>query len=161
MPVAENSFFVAGHYTATWNSTDIGTTEDGFTINPSSFREPIKIDDYGDAEVNAIFRGININLTFELVQFGSTGAALLTDAIWGDTPGTINDVGQTYVTARAKELILTPVSGINSNNRVYTFPIVVPNQSHGGFKLNTKNRRLRADLMVYPNISTGLVFTRT
>ena len=74
---ADSSRFVAGHYTAAFtggaenaaSSLDIGTTETGFDIRPQFYREDIRTDDWGDILVDGIYRGFNVYLSFELVQW--------------------------------------------------------------------------------------------
>ncbi len=156
---ADSSGFVSGHYLATWNALDLGRTEIGFKIRPNYHIEPIRDDAYGDAVVDGIYRGYDLFIDFDLTLWTAAERQNFQYAFDGGTPGTIQGVGQTIVGSFAKQLILTPVSGINSNNATYTFPLTAPEPGHGEFDLNTKWRRLKCRLKVYPALSTGVLFT--
>lgn len=155
---ADASGFVAGHYTGTYNSLDVGTTEQGFMIDPVFHREDIRTDDFGDTIVDGIYRGYNLRISFELIRW----SAAARDALmfpFDATLGTLAGIGQTIVGSFAKSLVLTPVSGINSNAKTYTFPLCVADGNHGGFNLNTRTRRARCNLLVFPHPTTGVLFT--
>lgn len=161
--MADNSTFVAGHYTASYASLDIGTTEVGFELRPTYYREDIKIDDFGDAIVDGIYRGYNLRLSFELSQWAATGRELLQfpfDLEDAGSVGTIRFVGRT-VRSFSAALVLTPVADINTNNNIFTFPEVTPDGDHGAWNLNTKLRRVRCNLLVLIGLSSGLMWTES
>ena len=162
---ASASEFVAGHYTSTWNAVDLGKTEVGFSLRPMWYKEDIRIDDFGDTTVDGIFRGANVRLSFELIQWGEAGVQNL---VWhymkvvGTTPaiGSIDvaKVGQPIAEWMA-QLVLTPVSAVNLSLKTYTFPLCAPDTDHGAFNLNSRLRRATCNLIVYPNLTTGVLFT--
>lgn len=161
---ADTSSFVAGHYTATYGGVDIGTTETGFELRPTYYKEDIKIDDFGDTIVDGIYRGYNLRVTFELVQWTSAGREALQfpfDLEDGGTLGTIRFVGRT-LKSFSEALVLTPVADINVANLTYTFLNVTPDGDHGAWNLNTKLRRVRCNLLCLMNsLSGGVVWTET
>lgn len=159
----DTSKFVAGHYLFTYDGVDLGTTELGFDLRLTYYREDIRIDDFGDAIVDGIFRGHQVRLTADLSQWGAAGRELiqfLFDKEQAGSIGTIQLVGRT-VKSFAKQLIATPVADINSNNKIYTFPLVVPDGDHGGWSFNTKLRKVRMSLIALVNITNGLVFAES
>lgn len=160
---ADTNTFVAGHYTATYGGADIGTTEVGFTIAPVFNREEIRIDDYGDAIVDGIWRGYNLRVRSQLSEWAAAARENLQfrfDKEDGGTLGQMQLIGQT-LSKFAEPLVLTPVSGINSNNLTYTFPLAIPEPNHGSFNINTKLRKVDIDLLILPNRSTGVLFTQS
>ncbi len=159
----DTSKFVAGHYIATYDGVDVGTTEVGFDLRLTYYKEDIRIDDFGDAIVDGIFRGHQVRITSELSQWGAVGRELFQfvfDKEEAGSIGTIQLVGRT-LQSFAKPLILTPVANINVNNKIYTFPLVVPDGDHGGWNFNTKTRKVRISVLALVNITSGLVFTET
>ena len=121
--------------------------------------EPIRTDDLGDTQVDGIYRGYNVRISFECIQFGTSfgDGSTLTQFQFpfdGTTPGTIAGIGQTLVGTFAKALVLTPVAGINSHNQVRTYWNCIADRDHGGITLNTKNGRLRCNLLALPSGGT-------
>lgn len=167
---ADTSNFVAGHYTVTIANSSgasplsIGTTEQGFRMTPRINGEEIRIDDFGDSVVDGIYRGYNILINCSLSQWGAAGrqrAQFVFDEVVG-TLGTVGLIGQTWVGGGfARQIVFTPVSGINSNNKIYTFPLCIPQGDHGGFELNTRLRRINMNWLALVNATTGVVFTET
>lgn len=151
---AVTSQFLAGHYEATYDNTDIGTTEVGFNLNRTWNREDIRVDDFGDTVVDAIYRGYSLSIDFQLSSWSVVAIDKLMHPFSG-TMGVVTDVGQAVFTVIAKELVLTPVTGINDLNLTYTFPRVVPDRDHGSFSLNTKLRRFRCSFLVLTNEDGG------
>lgn len=160
---ADTSSFVAGHYTLTYNGVDVGTTEQGFEMRPRYSREDIKVDEMGDSLVDGIYRGYNITITASLSQWGASGRQAFQfpfDTVVG-TLGKVDLVGQTMVGGGfAKQLVFTPVAGINTNNLTYTFPLVIPDGDHGGWNLNTRLRRVQINVIALVNRTTGVIFTQ-
>jgi hypothetical protein len=160
---ADTSAFVAGHYNVTYDGFDIGTTEVGFDKRITYYKEDIRIDDFGDAIVDGIFRGYNVRITAELSQWAAAGRELLQFVFDKEDAGVIGKiqfVGRT-LQSFAKPLIMTPVADINVNNKIYTYPLAVPDGDHGGWSFNTKKRTVRVSLLALINITTGVVFTET
>lgn len=169
--MAEGAYvFVAGHYTAAFTgngqtSLNIGTTEVGFEMRPTFYREDIKADDFGDTLIDGIYRGANVSLTFELIEWRANATALMwpVNAADGDM-GTVSGnalslVGMT-MQSLAGSLVLTPVTGISASLKTYTFLKVIPDGQHGGFSFNSRLRRMRCSLLCLPDIMNATATSR-
>lgn len=169
--------FVAGHYTALFTGNGqtnlaIGTTEVGFEMRPTFYREDIRADEFGDTLIDGIYRGANVELTFELIEWRENAAALMwpVNAANGDMGTTggnaLSLIGQTMQSLAGK-LVLAPVTGINAKLQTYTFLKVIPNGQHGGFSFNSKMRRTRCSTICLPDImnatatNRGIIYTVT
>lgn len=60
---------IAGHYTATWNAVNIGTTRDGFRIIEQNHDEMVHTDDYGDAACDAVNRGTDVEVELDYAEY--------------------------------------------------------------------------------------------
>ena len=160
---ADTSNFVAGHYTATYGGADIGTTEIGFDIRKSNYKEDIRIDDFGDTIVDGIYRGYNLRVNCQLSEWPATGRETLQfvqDKEDGGVMGDMQFIGRTE-RSFSEPLVLTPVADININNKTFTFPNAIPEGDSGGWNVNTKLRRVTITLLALVNRATGVVFTET
>lgn len=99
--------FVSGHYAATWNSVDFGTTKDGFRMTMVNHVEMITVDDYGDAPVDAVQRGAEYRLTFDYAEYD-----LIKPVVAGQTPfgEAKTNVGK-LASGLAKSLVMTAQAG--------------------------------------------------
>ena len=67
--------FVAGRYSGTYNTVDVGITEEGYTLTQDSAAHMINnTDAYGDSIIDWVYRGGNVSLQFESKAYkaGST-----------------------------------------------------------------------------------------
>lgn len=151
---ASTSGFVAGHYSMTWNALDIGTTEQGIQFNINLGGEEIRLDDLGDVVVDGINRGYNVTLAIELIKWDAAGIATLQFPFDAGVPGQLDGIGKPW-SDYAKQLILTPTPGINTLAKTYTCPLAIPYGDHGGFNLNTKTKRMRANVRLLPYYDVG------
>lgn len=156
--------FVAGHYTATLSQTagvgsssgatvDLGTTETGFNIQFDQHIEQIRIDDLGQTVVDGIYQGMNARITFKSIQFAAAGRLYLQAFYNEATPGTITGIGQSISGVYGRQLVLTPIAGINAGNKTYTFPVVAPDGNNGAMALNTKNRTIDVNFLAFPQLT--------
>ena len=157
---ADNSGFVAAPYTATWDTKALGFTEQGFQFSPIYARDDVRVDSFGDCLVDGIYRGYNLRLTFDLMEWNSAARESLANPFDAAGVGTLDGIGKT-LRHFAKQLILTPKSGINSLAKIYTFPLAIPDTDHGAFAFQTRSRRLRCNLIVLPDLTTGKLFAIT
>ena len=70
--------FIAGPYTATFNSADVGITEEGYRISQeASYQEISPSDAYGDTVLDLIYRGGNVFCRYDSKAYkaGSIAAA--------------------------------------------------------------------------------------
>ena len=58
--------FIAGRYSGTYNSVDVGITEEGYTLSQDSAAHLINnTDAFGDSIIDWVYRGGNVSLQFE------------------------------------------------------------------------------------------------
>lgn len=104
--------FIAGHYTATWNSANIGGTREGFRLNEAYQQQQVISDDYGEAPVSGVQQGAIVTVALDFIEYDLIRPALIAAA------GTQGDgrsrVGYTMV-ANAKALVLTPQTGTSAD----------------------------------------------
>ena len=119
------SKFVAGGYTATFNSNALGQTADGYRISHQFFKRLITGDLAADTPQDAIYRGREQFVGFTLIEaeeagvadmiepyFASTGVPLALGKIGNlDVQGDSADGSPTSGTVKVKALVLTAVSG--------------------------------------------------
>jgi hypothetical protein len=110
--------FIAGPYTATYNSKALGQAAQGFTLSHEYFKRLITGDAGGDTPQDAIYRGRAQFLEMELIEAISAGIADMIDPYAGTlgtplTRGAIGtlDVGYSGYTGKAKQVVLTAVAG--------------------------------------------------
>lgn len=103
--------FIAGRYTATWNSLACGQTAEGFRLSHSFFKRLITGDAYADAPQDGIYRGAELFIAMNLIAYDS---AALPTIMW-PYASTFLDMGVIGVTdvgsTKAKSLILTALAG--------------------------------------------------
>jgi len=149
---ASASKFIAGHYTATWNALDIGSTTKGYLITPDHTREDIRIDDAPGIVWDGIYTGKQLTVTVDFTNAGAVGMDAMS---WPtDTAhNALDQMGQPW-SEFAKALVLTPVAGINSANKAITFGKAVLDGSYDfplGNTLMVKRMRFRT----FPYVSSG------
>ena len=139
--------FVAGHYTATWNGSNIGTTRDGFGITDTFHVERINIDEYGDAPIDGVQRGVSTSVELDFAEY-----PLILGALYGQNNGSQgqanNTVGQLIGTL-AKPLILTPAGGTGTGSSAWTFTRAIIDNSIR-IMLQTKNRQGPVQFTILP-----------
>ena len=113
---------IHGHYTCSYNGSDIGTTRSGFRIRERIHTEPILVDEGGDVPIDSINRGTEYAIeVLDGMEYGKLKAAMLAST------GSNSAVGQgmaqigTLQTANAKTLILAPASGNSAGNASITY----------------------------------------
>ena len=159
MPTQDTGSFVAGHYAVTWGSASLGTTEVGFNFKETQFKEGIKIDDFGDTEVDGIVRGFQTRVDFVLSEWKAAGRQAVMFPYTDSGIGIVDGVGRTIVGGGyAKSLVFTPVSNIHNLNKTWTFPLSIP-EGDVAWTLSTKLRTVAVKMIAYPNRATGATFT--
>lgn len=149
--------FYAGSYTATWNGADIGRTIAGFHIKTTYHKEDIKTDDYGDALVDAVVRGCDVTVELDFADYSAISAALHAQA---GTQGVANAKVGVLATTLAKQLVLTRVAGTNAPEASFTFPLALVD-GDVDILLASKLRQGPAKFICLPNLSTGVVYTKS
>ncbi len=99
---------ISGPYTATFNGTSIGMTEDGFRIGVQLHHEDVRSDDFGDGPVDAIQRGVTYQVQCVSIEYDLIKAAIAKQ---------VNALGESKtnvgkrLTDLAAPLVLTAVTG--------------------------------------------------
>lgn len=115
------SNFVAGQYTATWNSLALGQTQEGFRLSHSFFKRLITGDLAAQTPQDAVYQGREQFVAFRLIEAAAAGAGALAEpyqaANNGINLGTIgvldiqgSAVGSGF-NGPAHALVLTAVAG--------------------------------------------------
>lgn len=102
--------FIAGRYTGTWNSLNVGQVADGYRLSLTAYFRPITGDGGGDVEQDAIYRGNGIEVAFTIIEYD---AAAVSTLIWpgGGSLYSLGTIGQLAVaSSMAKSLVLTRFS---------------------------------------------------
>ena len=104
------STYIAGHYTATWNAVDAGTTETGYEIIAHQHEIGVKDDAFGEGDADMIQAGIDYDIQFTSIDFALIQAILAGQ----NTIGATNDKVGVLLSTLAKTLVLTPTAGTSA-----------------------------------------------
>lgn len=144
--------FIAGAYTATWNSQDIGNIREGFHFEIIPQAQDIIAQNYGGSVQDGVYRGGDVFLSFVLSEYNATGVAAL---IWPyGTFGVIGNIGALQTTF-CQALVLTAISGTNATPTTWTFSktLIMPGNPVG-FDLGPVHRELPIRQRAYPYVSS-------
>lgn len=155
--------FIAGRYTATWNSLACGQTADGFRMSHSIFKRLVTGDAMAQAPQDGIYQGAELFMAMRLIQYDS---AALPTIMWpySATFLDMSTIGRTDVgQSLAKSLILTAVAGTPAAATPAT--LTLPNSILAeGFPVELlfapDLREVPLRQRVYPN-SSGVFGTQT
>lgn len=147
--------FITGHFTAKYNGSDLGESEQGWEIVEGHLVEDIITDSGGDAPVDGVQRGTRVEIRATYVEYDSIKAALYRANPRG---ATFTNVGKLYTNLAAR-LILTPVAGTTAETElgvgksiVFTKAIVV---SDINTLLATRHRKGPITFRCYPDSSNS------
>jgi uncharacterized membrane protein YczE len=141
--------FVAGSYSATYNSLALGIIEDGFTIDWVSRAEDIVADVGGTAPIDGVYQGLEMQVSFTLSEWDAAAAQ---SAFWpfANTIGEVGRIG-TLLSSLAKTLVLTKCANTSAAPTTITFQsaILAP-----GFSVSTlwanKHRKIPLQMRILP-----------
>lgn len=86
--------YVAGRFSATWNSTALGQTRRGWNLDINYKQEAIdETDLFGATMVDAVMRGADVHLSAELIEW----TAAVRASIWTMGGGTLGTIATTAV----------------------------------------------------------------
>jgi len=141
--------FVAGSYTATYNSQALGIIEDGFTIDWVYRAEDIVADVGGAAPVDGVYQGLEMQVSFTLSEWDATAAAA---AFWpfASTVGEVGRIGR-LLSSMAKVLALTKCADTSAVPTTITFQsaLLAPGFSVSTFWAN-KHRKIPLQMRILP-----------
>ena len=147
--------FIAGAYTAVYDGSALGVIEDGFTIDWVSRSEDIVADLGGDAPLDGVYQGLEMQVSFTLSEWDAAGAQT---AFWpfATTFGEVGGMGR-LLSNMARVLLLTKcVAQGNQTPNTLTFDsaILAP-----GFNVSTfwgnKLRKVPLQMRILPRPSDG------
>ena len=104
------STYIAGHYTATWNAIDLGTTETGYEIMVHQHEIGVKDDAFGEGDADMIQAGIDYEIQLTSIDWPLIQAALAGQNAIGAT----NDHVGVLLSTLGKTLVLTPAAGTSA-----------------------------------------------
>lgn len=178
--------FIAGAFTATWNSRNLGSTEDGFELSYNRIQEEIRTDMFRGL-LDAVHQGIDMSIRAVFMEADFEGLRALIwpfDADWdgtqheatGTSPNLVmantglhGGTGQ-LISALAAPLVLTacaattaktsgnPTNGLGIAS--ITFPKTVLSTDAVSLKYASSLRKVPVTLTVLPD-STGAVAPAT
>lgn len=153
------SSFMAGPFTATFNSLALGVVEDGFELEFFAGGEPIRGDNLGDMIQDVVQRGGDVFVNFTLLEWASALAALIfwpQGTTWGKVAATYT--GSLATAAGAQALILSKVlTGSTPASLTASKAILAP-----GFPVRSlfasRLRRVPIRMQLLPYDATGVTF---
>lgn len=151
---------IAGPYSGTWNSTDVGQQEDGFRLRQQVNKSLVRSNSYGDSAIDAVYRGGDCFLIFTGIEFLAMKAVMWPFGSFG-VMGQVGrlDVGSTI----AKAAVLTAVSGTTAYSESGAVATLTASQTIVDENLNAEMAfasRLRVvpvTMRCYPYSSAGSV----
>jgi len=156
--------FVAGRYSTTWNSVDVGITEEGYKLNMKTLANPInKSDAYGDMLIDKIYRGINWSIIWLGLEYkaGSYGPAYP----WASA-GVVGVIGR-LATAVSQSMVMTstastPAAAAPASLTAAASVISEDNNFELAFTSDNRKVPIKLDLMAYDS-GAGVIkhFTQT
>ncbi len=119
--------FIAGRYTATYNSLSLGVTKEGFRLSHEIFKRLITGDYLAETPQDAVYRGAGVQIAYTLLEYNAPAAGL---ALWpyGSNFLELGVIGRLDVgSSVAKSLVLTALSGTPaaSTPATITFPLAI------------------------------------
>lgn len=99
---------IAGRYAGTYNSVDVGITENGYELQQDSDAQPVSpTDAYGDSVIDLVYRGGNVFLQFESKAYKA--GSITPFWPWGAL-GAMGVIGR-LASAVAAAMVLTATTG--------------------------------------------------
>jgi hypothetical protein len=159
--------FIAGRYSGTYNSVDVGITDDGYELEQTSSADMIDSSDaYGDSILDWVYRGGNVSLGFTSKAYKA--GAITPFWPWGAMGVMLTAAAPLSRLASdvAKSMVLTAVANTPAAaapaTRTGSLSILSPN-SPAKLLYNSKLRQVPIQLSLLPSLSSGTVtwFTQT
>jgi len=113
--------FVAGHYTATYASSPIGASKEGFTIRIEYLQRDIVVDEQGEGVCDQLQSGMNMFVDLDYCEYTLIAPALMAQQGGVVSQGTIIPQVGKLLSSLAGILVLTPSTTRTNNTDIYTF----------------------------------------
>lgn len=170
--------FVAGHYTATYNSKACGQTADGFRISTTVLKRMITGDQFGETPQDGLYLGQEVFVSYRLIEAMAAGVADIRSP-YGTTVGAHWDLGVIgrfdvrgggtagvgAVVPLALSLVLTAVAGTTAANdaeATITLPLTILAENFPvEFLAGNDLREIPIRQRVYPTVASGLFGSQT
>lgn len=151
---------VAGAYTATYNSAAMGQQEDGFRLRMSFSKEEIRSNTYGDAVIDAVYRGGNCFLSGIFIERSSVfaNAAVSPYNPYGTAPGHMGAAGRLDF-ALSQAIVLTAVSGLSAASAIASLTAtqaILDQNLNTELSLSNRASFLGLTFRLYPYLSTDV-----
>ena len=149
------SDFVAGGYTATWNSLALGQCADGYRLSHSFFKRIVTGDSMAEGPQDAVYRGAEMFLQMTLIEFNAAG---MYSIMWpyGNylAPGLVGRMD--VLSGLAKQLVLTALAGTPAatSPASISLPLAILAEGFPVELLMAPNlREIPIRMRIYPNSS--------
>lgn len=149
--------YSSGEYTATYNAKALGNTQDGWRMEVQGARKAVTVDKFGDAEVDGVYRGVNVFFECVLKEWDAAG---MTDLWWpySATVGALGVVGRLEVYSQLiKTLVLTALAGTPAATvgplSITTTHAVLEAEFARTINLNNEDRAIPIRIRSYPYVS--------
>ena len=149
--------FIAGAYTGTYNAVAVGLTKEGFRLRFQFLKRLIdRSDQYGDTILDAVYRGCNVNLTLQAIEYkaGVTGPAFPYAAL-----GVLGVIGRLDSNI-AQAVVLTSTAGTPAAAAPASWTgskCILGENNNVEWVYDSSNRETPIGFRVYPYDATGTV----
>lgn len=153
--------FVAGPYTATFNSVTLGQLElDSLKVTFTNGQDDITGDNFGEAIQDGVYRGGNCYLDMMCLEYDSLITALAGHPYIA-TPGIVGTLGSLISAASMKTLVLTKLysSGTTVSPATLTSTAAaIPRGFPLEYLMAPKLKRVPLRLQLYPYIASSVKY---
>jgi len=151
---------IAGGYTATYNSTDMGQQEDGFRLRLSFAKEEIRSNTYGDSVIDAVYRGGNCFLSGTFIERDSVLAKAAVSPFnpYGTAMGHMGLVGRLDF-GLSQSLVMTAISTLSAASSLATLTAtnaIIDQNLSTEVPLANRASFLPLTFRLYPYLSTDV-----
>ena len=149
--------FVAGAYTGTYNAVAMGLTKEGFRLRFQFLKRLIdRSDQYGDTILDAVWRGVNVNLTLQAIEYKSGS---YTPAFPYAALGVLGVIGR-LDSNLAQAVVLTATTGTPAAAAPATWTgskCIIGENNNVEWVYDSSNREIPIGFRVYPYDASGSV----
>lgn len=160
--------FISGAYTLTYGGSTLGQVESGLQHSYAPSYEEIRGDNAGETLQDGVYRGVNVFLSFTLLEYNATAVQALVWP-WSATLGTLGTIGRLMTgiktvgtpggSAGTGTLVATAVAGTPAASTPATrtyHHVMIPNGQNVEYLLAPMLRRLPIRLVCTPGTGNVL-----